>query len=393
MKKYLVLLFVVAIFIGCQESPTSVGGGILYSSDLLTVSIINSYDHAFKQTTKNFQKKIVMGASSRVLIGKYQNVTAYGLIKFSFVLPDSVSLAVQNNSISVKKSWMELPVTYRLGNLTTLDFQLKKINSLWTSVGFDLDSLNNISVDNTNLITSSLQKTDTLISFSVISDFAFEWMKNQVNNATSLNRGVLFEPSISSSAVIGTTALVTAIDKGYLPKLYCQIEISGKLDTVIAYSSTDMYVVKNEAEISGNDKIVLQAGAALRSNLRFDLSSIPQNAIVSDAKLILYRDSASTILGSLSSDSVFVNALFDESTDSIYTELNSRLLVRKDNTYEGRIFDIVQYWLSSPEKNQGLQLRIVGEDSNLNKLVFKGSGYSDASLRPRLLIFLSNIDN
>lgn len=393
MKKYLGLIFIVAVFFGCQESPTSVGGGILNSSDLLSVKVINSFDAAFPQTTKNFQKKLIMGAASRVLIGKYQNATAYGLIKFSFVLPDSVSLAVQNNTISVTKSWMELPVTYRIGNLSTLDFQIKKINSPWTSVGFNLDSLNNINLDNTNLIISAIQKTDTLISFSVQTDFGFEWMKNQVNNARYLNRGILFEPSIGSSAVIGTPALVTAILKDQLPKLFCQVSINGKLDTVIAYSSTDMHVVKNESSVLGSEQIVLQAGTALRSNLSFDLSSIPANAIVSDAKLILYRDSNATTLGSISADSVFVNALFDSNTDSIYTGLNSRLLARKGNTYEGRIFDIVQYWLSSPAKNQGLQLRIVGEDSNLNKLVFRGSSYSDASLRPRLLIFISNVDN
>ena len=71
MKKYFVLILLFAVLNGCQESPTSVGGGILNSSDLLSVSLINSYDANFAQTTKNFQKKINLGAASRVLIGKY----------------------------------------------------------------------------------------------------------------------------------------------------------------------------------------------------------------------------------------------------------------------------------------------------------------------------------
>ncbi|PJA96099.1 MAG: hypothetical protein CO129_08260 [Ignavibacteriales bacterium CG_4_9_14_3_um_filter_34_10] len=393
MKKYFVLILLFAVLNGCQESPTSVGGGILNSSDLLSVSLINSYDANFAQTTKNFQKKINLGAASRVLIGKYENLTSSGLIKYSFVLPDSVSLAVQNNKLSVLKSWMELPVTYRIGDISTLNFQLKKILSPWTSVGFNEDSLSGISLDNTNLISSSIHKTDSLISFSVQNDFGFEWIKNQVNEQRTLNRGVIFEPQSGTNAMVGFPALVSAISKDNLPKLYCQVSYDGKLDTVIAYSSTDLHVIKNNNSLSGDDKIVLQSGTGLRTNLWFDLSAIPVNAIISDAKLILYRDSVLTTTGSITSDSVFVNALFDSTTDSIYTGLNSRLLARKGNIYEGRIFDIVQYWLSSVSKNQGLQLRIVSEDSNINKLVFKGSSYSDAALRPRLVIFLSNIDN
>jgi hypothetical protein len=393
LKKYFVIVLLFAVLIGCQESPTSVGGGILNSSDSLSVNLINSYDKNFAQTTKNFRKQIKLGAASRVLIGRYENVTSTGLIKFSFVLPDSVSLAVQNNKLSVIESWMELPVTYRIGDISTLNFQVKKILSAWTSVGFNEDSLSQISVDNTNLIISSVLKTDSLFSFSVQNDFVSEWIKNQVNEQRSLNRGVIFEPQTGSNAIIGITSLISTISKDKLPKLYCKVSYDGKLDTVIGYSSTDLHVINNNNPLSGEDKIVLQSGVGLRANLWFDLSSIPSNAIISDAKLILYRDSILTATGSITSDSVFVNALFDSNTDSIYTGLNSRLLARKGNLYEGRIFDIVQYWLSSDSKNQGLQLRIVSEDSNINKLVFKGSKYADTAFRPRLVIFLSKIDN
>ena len=377
----------------CQESPTSVGGGILNSSDLLNVQSINSFDKSMAQHSSSFRKEISLGSSKRVLIGIYDGAVASSLIKFNFVLPDSVSLAVQNDKLTITKSWIELPVTYKIGDLSTLNFTVKKILGAWTSSGFTEDSLAKLGIVDQNLVSGSLSKTDSLIKFNVDNFFAYEWMKNQVNNNSSLNKGLIFQPFNGSNAIVGIRALYSLVSKAQLPKVVCEVQYDSKKDTVFAYSSADLHVVSKSPISFSDDEIVVQAGLGIKSKLTFDLSQIPANSIISAAKLVLYRDSLSTKIGSISSDSVFVNALYDSTKDSIYTRLDSRLLVRKGNTYEGAITDIVQYWLSGSDRNQGLQIRIVSEDLTINKIVFRGSKYFDATLRPRLIIFLSNLDN
>jgi len=393
LKKFLSLVLFGLLTIGCQESPTSVGGGILNSSDLLNAQSINSFDGNFIQHSSGFRKPINLGSANRVLIGKYDGVSATSLIKFNFVIPDSVALAVQNNNVTISKSWIELPVTYKIGDLADLGFTVKKILGAWTSIGFTEDSLAHLSVVDQNLISGSVNKTDTLIKFNVENFFAYEWMKNQVNNNSSFNKGLIFQPTISSNSVIGVPALYAARLKDQLPKVICEVKYDGKTDTVFAYSSADLHVASKSSINLPNDEIILQASLGLRSRLSFDLSSLPANAIISAAKLVLYRDSSKTMIGTISADSVFVNAFYDSTKDSVYTGLDSRVLVRKGNTYEGAITDIVQYWLSGINKNHGVQLRIVSEDANVNKIVFRGSKYFDAAYRPRLIIFLSNLDS
>lgn len=393
MKKFAIILLVGLLQIACQESPTSVGSDILNNSDLLNVKSINSFDENFIQHSSIFRKKISLGSSSRVLLGKYDGSTATTLIKFNFVLPDSVSLAIQNNKLSITKTWIEFPITYKIGELTSLDFSAKKILGGWTSSGFNEDSLNILNIDNQNLISGGINKTDSLIRFDVENSFANEWMKNQVNNNSGLNKGLIFQPLAGSNAIVGITALYTLVTKDQLPKVISVVNYDGKTDTVYAYSSADLHVVSNSSIDFAQNNLVLQAGLGLRGKLSFDLSTINENSIINAAKLILYRDSISTQIGSISADSIFVNAFYDSTKDSVYTNLDSRLLVRKGNTYEGAITDIVQYWLSGDNKNQGLQLRIVGEDSNINKVVLRGSKYHDAAFRPRLIIFYSNLDN
>ncbi|WP_166437127.1 DNRLRE domain-containing protein [Niastella caeni] len=137
-----------------------------------------------------------------------------------------------------------------------------------------------------------------------------------------------------------------------------------------------------------------------RTMLRYDVSSIPANAVITDAKLYLYAKtnningnygnptygSNNTALLQKATSS-WNNATIGWNTQPSVSTATQKILAKSTNTrqnYVVEITDFVQSWVNKPDSNYGMLLRLQTE-SYYNSMVFN-SGQAADSLKPRLEI-------
>ncbi len=137
-----------------------------------------------------------------------------------------------------------------------------------------------------------------------------------------------------------------------------------------------------------------------RNFLRFDLSSIPSNAIVQQATLTLYNNPTSLASSGHSSlsgsdESVLVRVLGPWSENTITwnnqpptDNINEVILPQDTNPNQDYILNVsslVQDMIGIPSSNYGFMLRLVTE-SYWRCMIFASSDYSNAALHPKLEI-------
>jgi PKD domain/Secretion system C-terminal sorting domain len=137
-----------------------------------------------------------------------------------------------------------------------------------------------------------------------------------------------------------------------------------------------------------------------RSLFRFDVASIPSNAVITSAKLYLFAKTTN-ILGNVGSPTYGTNnvALLQRVTNywnlgttgwsnqPTVTTTGQKTLPQSTGTaqnYVVDIKDIVQYWTNNPDSNYGASLRLQVENY-YNSLIFH-SGQGPDSLKPKLEI-------
>jgi hypothetical protein len=140
-----------------------------------------------------------------------------------------------------------------------------------------------------------------------------------------------------------------------------------------------------------------------RSMLRYDVRSIPVNAVISSAKLYLYAKtnningnygnptygSANTALLQ-KAISPWNNVTVGWNNQPSVSTVSQKVLPQSTSTqqnYVADITDFVQSWVNKPDSNYGMMLRLLAEQY-YNSMVFN-SGQAADSLRPRLEICYS----
>lgn len=139
----------------------------------------------------------------------------------------------------------------------------------------------------------------------------------------------------------------------------------------------------------------------VRSLIQFDLSSIPTNAVVTDARFSLYYNSSSP-------EGTHFNTFFTPNTSylrrvtsawseysvtwnnqpSVTTTNQVSLAATTSSTQNFTNINIksfVQYWVNNPSQNFGMQFRVQTE-AKYRKLIFASSDHSTPSLRPKLVV-------
>lgn len=139
----------------------------------------------------------------------------------------------------------------------------------------------------------------------------------------------------------------------------------------------------------------------VRSLIQFDLSSIPTNAVITDARFSLYHNTTSP-------EGKHFNTFFTPNTSylrrvtSAWTEYtvtwNNQPTVTTTNqislgstTSSTQNFtninvkNFVQYWVNNPSQNFGMQFRVQTE-AKYRKVIFASSDHPTSSLRPKLVV-------
>ncbi|HPN37264.1 MAG TPA: hypothetical protein PL041_02590, partial [Melioribacteraceae bacterium] len=362
MKKHLFIfyftIFVISIFSGCSDDPSSTGSGLIADSDLIYTDIFDTDSMFVSITSSTYSDSIDLGSSDKLLIGKTSFAKATAFVRFYPVLPDSISTQIAKDSIIVRKCWVKIKPNYFIGDsLANFDFNLYRIKQTWSSSSINNNNYTSLPVDKTNDVSYNRVITDTLITFNIENSIALNWLKNKVDSADGENYGVMFSPTEGTNRIIGIPGLNAYTDYSDFT-VYIEVEKNGKyIDTVNAYTTEDIHAVEVTTPSSSNNNLFLIGGDPYRTKIYFDISALPKNVIINKAVLSVTRDNSESYFGKPSSDTIFAIVLNDSLTNTINKYYNIGYLINKDNVYSGDITAFVQRWVFGIS-NQGIRLNL-----------------------------------
>lgn len=386
MKNILTLGMAVIVLWNCKDDPTSIGEQLIPEVDKISIFALNSFDEGTYQKSKSFKDEAELSFAGRVLLGKYDQTNYTTLSKFSMSIPDSIRSAVDSGKLVIRKTWMELPVAYRLGESSAAyDFKIHEITSTWTSIGFTADSLAVLEYEDENLASNIVEVSDSLITLDFNNEIMMKWIEEIINGNFLNIPGVVFKPEISSAKVLGFRAISSSIPANAMPTIHSIVEVPGEfIDTLLATPFSDVHVAEGPDIIQNVERMYVQGSNIFRSNLLFELTSLPENITINNAVLRLYVNDEESFFGTSGNDSLLIHSIKDSTIMALDTLSRSRL-VRTDNYYEGALTAIVQVLLTRDE-NHGLNIRLEQDLSTANKIVLYGSRAADKALRPLLTI-------
>lgn len=386
-KKILISLLITFLFLtisSCSDTPTDLGSDLL-NPDLIGVTVFDSQKDSAFQSSYSFKKVIKLGGASRILIGKTDNLTAHALFVFTFIISDSLKQLVRNDSLNILSAKVELTPDYVYGDSNaTFDYSVHKINSEWVSASFTADSFLSakFNYDPADL-SSNRNATDSLYSFDLNPNTIKDWLRNQADTSLAKNNGILISPTPSTNKIVGFVAFNPEISNDTKVKAVIQKVGTTRQDTIIAYVLSDVHVIIGE-NIVPSEKMIIQAGVVSNSYLYFDLSKIPDKAVVNYAKLSVELDSLDSKFGSGYTNSL--TAYLVTNSDSLkIDEASAESLLKNGKRYEGNISSFVRYWLNQSD-NQGIIIKAGNELAGVEKFVLKGSTYPVYEERPKLEI-------
>ena len=385
LSNLVLILFTVFSLISCSDDPTSVGIGLL-QQDYIDAKTIDTKDQPISQQSSYFKEVVSLGASSEVLIGKRDNTEVSALMRFVFVIDDSLKQDFLDDNITVNHAYVELVPKYTFTDETAyFDFSVHKITSDWSITGFTSDSLSNLVYDDVDL-SSNKNFIDTLYTFDLSNDFISSWIKTAIDTSLGEFYGIYFKPDVNSGKILGFEALtLTSSDAA---KLKVVIEKQGSfIDTISAYIYVDVSVVTGDLPPIPDGDIATQASSTIQSRLFFNTDELPKNIAINKADLILTQDIPNSITGSSYNSYLSVLRIKD-STSMELDETNVMTLVKQDSIFTGDITPIVRYW-NIYGGNYGVVIRAGTLTEGLELFTIKGSE-SSLSERPRLKIVYTN---
>ena len=383
---FIVIIFLIVInVLSCSDDPTSIGIDLL-DGDFLIVSTFDTADDTVTQSSSFFKEVVPLGLSSKVLIGKRDELEATALMDFAFFIADSLRQDFLDGNILVNKAFIELTPAYTYTDENAeYDFTVHEITSDW-SIGFTSDSLANLSFDEEDL-SSNKNFTDSLYTFDLNNDFVLQWIKVSIDSSLGKNNGIYYIPTMSTGKVVGFQALTTTSSNA--AKLRVVIEKPGSfVDTIRAFIFADVSTIIKDLPVLPVVDIGVQASTTIQSRLFFDLSEIPPDIIINKAELILTEDTLSSIIGSSFNPNLTVFKITD-SSDVTIDESRGILLIKNDNTYTGDITLFIISWTTN-EDNQGMVIRSASLIEGLELFAIKGSDDPNLSERPRLRIVFTS---
>lgn len=368
----------------CSDTPTDLGSELL-NPDLIGVTVFDTQKDSAFQSSYSFKKVIKLGGAPRILIGKTDNLTAHALFVFTFVISDSLKQLVKNDSLNILSAKVELTPDYVYGDSNaTFDYSVHKINSEWVSASFTADSFLSakFNYDPADL-SSNRNASDSLYTFDLNPNAVKDWLRNQADTSLAKNNGILISPTPSTNKIVGFVAFNPEISNDTKVKAVIQKVGTTRQDTITAYVLSDVHVIIGENTVPP-EKMIVQAGVVSNSYLYFDLSKIPDKAVVNYAKLSVELDSLDSKFGSGYTNSL--TAYLVTNSDSLkIDEASGESLLKNGKRYEGNISSFVRYWLNQ-NNNQGIVIKAGNELAGVEKFVLKGSTYPVYEERPKLEI-------
>lgn len=385
----------VLFFLSCNEDPSSTGLNLISDKDKVHFSEIDSYTTQIRQTSDYFEYKQDMGSSEHLLLGKNSYSESVVLLHFSIYLTDSLKEQLNNNESFVRQVWMQMTPTYKMGDANNLNFTLHEINSKWSSEGFNKDSLNSpaFTYNPTNILNSKTID-DTTFNFEFEPSVVQRWLEYHADTLTNPKYyGLLMKPTSGTQSYIGFNS-IQAYDTETRPKIFVVMEKpSVYKDTISLLPYMDLHVVTGDVPVNEN-RMIVQGGLPIRSNLFFDLTSLSKDIIVNKATLELTVDTLASFDGNPSSDSILVRILKDSTAKTLTGDsLIATVIKRNGNIFSGEVTWMIQRWLQGDAENQGMLLELYDENASVSRISLYGTKEPNILLKPRLKIIYMKKNN
>lgn len=398
LKTLFTILIPAMLFVACEDDPSSLGLDNIPDTDKLGISTINSLEVPMTQHSSYYNASLVdtnwnLGTSIRLHLGQYSDISSSMLVRFRSNVADSISDYYDNGELSVLESWIELRPVSTLGPESSQpNILVSKINSSWTSTFFTEDSLEQNILPYISDTKTINEVSDSLIKFEISNDMAMDWLVGSMKDSLELNNGLLFEPASNSDKIFSFYSLhEDNIAEGYenipVAKIVVQ-RASLSPDTLNFYTSRDVHVVRGSYPVNDQNYIYLQGGFPLRANYFIDVSLIPDNSVIVDAKFEFSFNPDLSYFSSASSGTINM-IMYEDSTEKDLlvgtTRKNLTIGDSLSNKYVGDITSYVQRWNQGTD-NQGVFVYIPDEQYTLNRIAIYSPKASDPLLRPKLTI-------
>lgn len=392
LKSYLTnfnLLIIVVLFLSsCSENPSITGYNLLNPIDSLVIKKFDSTTDSVFLYHKEVKQIDILGGTRRILVGKYDDLTAYSLIRFIIGLSSEMKDAIKNSNFVINSARIKLNPVYRFGDTTSnvFSFQVKEIYTYFDEYKFTIDSLKSgrYEINNENIVVRNIDD-DTLYYSELNPEKVFNWLKLIAADSSRKLQGVLLEPEISTNYIKGF-ASSNAYYVGDPIVLEIVATYNNKTDSLKYFVQADLHVIEKSSPIYFDDnQLVLQSGVKQKAFIYFDISSVPKNAVVNSAYLRLYPDTLQSKYGTSYQDSLLVQYITDSTNISIDSAVTFVLTKTSSGYYEGQLNYFVQKWIDN-DANKGLLLSIRDPDGGVEKFVFFGPKSAIVSKRPQLII-------
>ena len=383
---YWLFLFVLPfLIISCSDDPSSLGSDLL-NQDNIVVSTLDSFNDTLTQKFEPFNAKLSLGASDVLLVGKDADVESQILLAF-YVPVASKYLSDLDSGLTFLSANISLTRNYYYGDtLQPFNVGIHQVTSSWNSL-FTADSLTHLTYDQN----SAVQSTDIsgdLYSFSVNPNLAKEWFTSAKDTALGKNYGVLIKP-FGATRFTGFTSS-TSLNAG-VPSIKIVVKKTTAFesyeDTLVYNGSVDVHVIQGTFPEPSTKTLTIQNGTGVQGKLWFDLSKLPQDAVVNTAKVILSIDTVNMKVGSAYSDGLLAYQIVDSLTDSTSTQFLVSLS-RTGNTYSGDVARIINIALQS-KINYGMLITSSYQIKGLENFTLFNNDPSNNAFKPRLTITFS----
>lgn len=377
---FILLVFAFPLFYGCENNINDEGISYI-SSDTIGTFLLDSQIDTLNIVSSNFIKYINTTSSSNMLVGKYSNYESKSLLKFKG-LPTNYDTA----TVLSAKLKLRYNKTFYQDSLGITSFNIYKINKYYDYSTLTYDKFyNEIGTDILGTYTGT--PTDTSqISITLDNQTVQDWFKYAHDtNYVNKNFGFVLLSNSNSNTIKAFYSSIYG-NSNYIPSFTAVMTYpSGRQDT-LTFSSSDFISLNYVPQINTiPGRIILQNGVAVKDILRFDISKLPGKVIINQATLEMKIDWANTFYTKDNDTRLTLNMLTDTST--LANDGVTYLSMQSDsNTYVLYFREAVQKWNNGVYPNLGILLKNIYDYSNLDRYVFYGPDYPDASKRPRIKI-------
>ena len=368
---------------GCSDTPNSTGIQTIPAKDLVNVKTFDSRLSSSMTRTSSYIIDEPHLDADFITLGKANGYEADIFIRFT-IFPDSVA-----NSGTLRSAYLTLtPTRYAIGDKNAaLSFDVNKITSDWSAFPVLYRSLDSISTDITLRGSFTGITQDTIpIRIPLDTSMVREWFVHTSNQEQSLIYGMLLKPS-SSNTVLRSFYSSKSVGTSQPTLTILRDNNFGGTDTLLASGTVDTYVIAGPP-IQTSSAFEAQGGVYHRGALWFDVSGVPPNSIINNAVVELSLNRPESQLNYRAVDSLIVQQTLD-STLRTYTAagaIGTRLYGNDIYVFSGMsLIRTVQMWVNRPYLNQGLTIRTVNEESDLDLYALYGAA-SDTLHKPRIVI-------